>query len=186
MFRAVQFAVWFVLAAGATLFAEQADRKAEGQPSGVLPGIPRKGPGRTLGPRLTNPSSPASRLYRATPTERERALEKLPLRQQERIRRNLQWFDNLAKQDQAVVLKRAERYESMSREARQAFNQRFRDLAQLSPDRRQAVGAALRRLQTASDDERAKILASPQFRSRFSEEEVKLISDLSQVIPPAM
>ena len=95
--------------------------------------------------------------------ERERALEKLPLRQQERIRKNLEWFDGLAKPDQAIVLKRAERYEAMSPEARQAFNQQFRALAQLPPDRRQALGAALRRLQTMSDEQRAKVLASPAF-----------------------
>jgi hypothetical protein len=48
------------------------------------------------------------------------------------------------------------------------------------------LGAALRRLQTMSDEQRAGVLASPAFTSRFSADEIKLISDLSQVIPPAM
>lgn len=183
MARCVQFAWLLILASATAIFGDQ---KADPTPPVIRPVLPRKAGGRTMGPRLTNPGNPASRLYRASPEERDRALEKLPLRQQERIRKNLQWYDALAKQDQAIVLKRAERYESMSPEARQAFNQQFRALSQLPPDRRQAVGAALRRLQSMSDSERGNILASPAFHSRFSEEEQKLISDLSQVIPPAM
>jgi hypothetical protein len=183
MSRFLQLAGLLVAASGTLLLADQrADAEAP-----LRPVVPRKGVGgRALGPRLTNPSSPASRLYRATPAERERALEKLPLRQQERIRKNLEWFDGLSKADQAIVLKRAERYEAMSPEARQVFNRQFRALAQLAPERRQAVAAALRRLQTMSDEQRAGVLASPEFTSRFSAEEIKLISDLSQVIPPAM
>jgi hypothetical protein len=183
MCRAVQFAALLMLAAG-TLLA--ADQKVDAKPPVVRPMVPRAGAGRAKGPRLTNPGSPASRLFRASPAERERALEKLPFRQQEQIRKHLAWFDGLAKPDQEMILKRAERYESMSPEARQVFNQQFRALAQLPPGRRLAVGAALRRLQTVPDEERARILASPAFQNRFTEEEQKLISDLSQVIPPAM
>ena len=183
MFRAVQFAGLLILAAG-TLSAS--DQKVDAKPPVIRPMVPKGGGGRAKGPRLTNPGSPASRLDRATPAERERALEKLPLRQQEQIRKHLSWFDGLAKPDQAIILRRAERYESMSPEARRVFNQQFRALAQLPPGRRQAVGAALRRLQTLPDEERARIMASPAFRDRFTEEEQKLISDLSQVIPPAM
>src|SRR5690242_18761710 len=50
--------------------------------------------------RLANPANPVARLYRASPEERERALEKLPPAQQERFRRNLQWFDSLPKRQQ--------------------------------------------------------------------------------------
>jgi len=183
MHRSFQFAGLLAIVA---ITAPAADQKAaakapDAKPPVVRPVIPRKGAAK--GPPITNPASPASRLYRATPEERERALEKLPVRQQERIRKNLEWFDALAKQDQAIILKRAERYESMTPEARQAFNQQFRALAQLPQERRQAVASVLRRLQTMTDEQRAAVLASDAFRNRFSPEEQRLIVDLSQVIP---
>ena len=115
MSRSVQFAGLLILASATAVFGDQ---PADARPPVIRPVLPKKSGLRTMGPRLTNPGNPASRLYRASPEERDRALEKLPLRQQERIRKNLAWYDALAKPDQAIVLKRAERYESMSPEAR--------------------------------------------------------------------
>ncbi len=186
MARALQFAGLLILASAVLAFGDQkADAKAPTPKSLVRPIIPKKaGGGRAMGPRLTNPGSPASRLFRAGPEERERALEKLPPRQQEQIRKNLAWFDGLPKADQTTILKRAERYEALSPEARQTFNQQFRAWQQLPQDRRQAVAAALRRLQTLSDDQRNAVLSSAPFRERFSSEEQKLIADLSQLMPP--
>src|SRR5262249_22621991 len=60
-------------------------------PRGGARGGPRSAGGvlPKAGPRLTNPGSLAARLYKASPQERERALEKLPAAQQENIRKNL-------------------------------------------------------------------------------------------------
>jgi hypothetical protein len=102
------------------------------------------------------------------------------------MRNNLQWFDGLPKQQQEIVLRQTERYEALSPDARKAFQQRMRDLQGLPQERRQAVGAALRRLQVMNDDQRARVLASDQFKSRFSPEEQKIISDLSEVLIPPM
>jgi hypothetical protein len=148
-------------------------------------GPPRKGGGpKALGPRLTNPSSPAARLFQATPEERERALEKFPPARQEAIRKNLEWFDHLPKDQQELVLKRSERLAELPPEKQRAFRQQLQALNRLPQDRRQAVGRALRRLQVMPDGERAKILASEEFKTRFSADEQKIISDLSEVMLP--
>src|SRR5215831_11876382 len=86
----------------AAAFADQA--KAGKETPAPRPPAAAKGPkngggggGRKLGPALVNPASPAARLFRATPEERERVIEKFPQARQDAIRRNLQWFDGLPK-----------------------------------------------------------------------------------------
>lgn len=149
-------------------------------------GLPRNGGGQRLGPPLINPASPAARLFQASPEERERALEKFPPARQEAIRKNLEWFDRLPKAQQDVVVRRTERLAALSPEKQRAFQQQLQALNGLAQERRQAVVMALRRLQIMSDDERAKVLASEQFKSRFSPEEQKIIADLSEVMLPSM
>ncbi len=139
-----------------------------------------------LGPRLTNPNNPLERLYRATPEQRERVLEKLPPLQQERARKNLEWFDRLPKEQQQMVLQRADRLAALPPEKRLAFQQSLRSFQQLPQDRKAAIGVALRRLQVMPEDQRNRVLSSDQFRVRFSPEERKIILDLSEVmLPPA-
>src|SRR5262245_38258701 len=109
MQRPFQFAGSLLLCA-ALGFADQAAKGAgalrpafKGVPKG---GIPKAG---SKGPRITNPASPAARLYRATPEQRERVLEKLPLNRQQQMRRELEWFDGLPKDQQEQVIRRSER-----------------------------------------------------------------------------
>jgi hypothetical protein len=78
-------------------------------------GIPRAP---QMGPPLSNPGSQVARLYRATPEERERALEKLPARVQEQFRQQLARFDAMPKPQQEVLIRRAERYAALRRRRR--------------------------------------------------------------------
>jgi len=133
---------------------------------------------------LRNPGSPAARLYRATTEQRERALEKLPANMQERIRKELAWFDSLPREQQEIALKRTERLAAMPLNQQRTVRQQLQALNRLEPERRRAVRGALNRLQSVSEDQRKSILARPQFRARFSAEEWQMIMDLSAVMIP--
>lgn len=138
------------------------------------------------GPRLANPASPAARLFQATPEERDRAIEKLPLAQQERVRNQLKYFDSLPKGQQEIMLRRTEALDALTPEKRRAFQQQMQNMNRLPPDRQQAVRGALRRLQVMPEERRNNVLNSEQFKSMFSPEEQKMISDLSEVMVPPM
>jgi hypothetical protein len=144
---------------------------------------PAKLPG-ARGPRLTNPNSPAARLFLAGPEERERVLSRLAPEQQERIRRNLTWFDALSQQDKDIVVQRTERFASLAPARRRLFNQQLRALNAMRQERRQAIRQALMRLQMMPDARRNAIIASEEFRNRFSPAELQIISDLSAVMLP--
>lgn len=182
MGRLLQFAGSFALAA-ASLAAEQAAKPGTGgafRPNfkGGIPKAPQKGP------RLNNPGSPAARLYRATPDQRERVLEKLPSARQEQMRRELEWFDNLPKDQQEQVIRRSERLASLPLEKQQAIQRQMQALNRLPVERTRAVRQALLRLQELPEEERAEVLSREHFRNQFSAEELQIITDLSAVMPP--
>ena len=134
------------------------------------------------GPRPTNPANPMVRLFGATPEERDRALEKLNPRAQEAARKQFAWFDSLPKEEQARVLRRAERFDALTPEQRDTFRRQTQAWQQMPQERKQQIGAVLRRLETLPEEQRQEWMRRPAFQNRFSPEEQKLISDLLTVM----
>ena len=138
-----------------------------------------------MGPPLSNPGSPAARLYRATPEERERALEKLPPRMQAQLREQLQRFDAMPKPQQDILIRRAERFASLTLEQKANFASQMVALRKVPEERRRTIVLALRRLQPLSEDERQKLLNGENFQALFTPEEQKIVVGLAAVmIPP--
>jgi hypothetical protein len=144
------------------------------------------GGGRNMGPGLTNPDNPVARLYRASPEERERALEKLPARMQEQFRTRLKWYDNLPPNQQRLVLNRTDRFDALPADRRAAIKAQFAALNKLPQERKAAIVRALRSLEVMPDEQRTKLLAGDEFKSRFSPEEQNIIADLSEVMLPPL
>jgi hypothetical protein len=163
-----------------------ADQKEAARPilprKGFAKGIPKGAP--KMGPPLSNPGSPVARLYRASPEERERALEKLPFRMQEQFRRHLERFDAMPKPQQQVLIKRADRFAALSAEQKSAFAGHMAALAKLPEDRRREIGIAIRRLQPLSEEDRQRLVASEAFQGRFSADERNIVVGLAEVMTP--
>jgi hypothetical protein len=159
-------------------------RPAPVQPAPAPRPVPKAGIPRQpkLGPPLSNPGSLAARLYRATPEERDRALEKLPLKMQELLRKQLADFDRMPKEQQQVWIRRAERFAALSPERKAQINGQLQALVKLPADRRREIGIALRRLIAVPEEDRRRILSSDEFKSRFSADEQKMIADLADVM----
>ena len=194
MTRPVQFVGMLLLAAAAGVCAQNDKAAKDPVPSGsgwFRPGVPKGGIPKA-GPkgiqktavRISNPTSLAAPLYRATPEQRDRALEKLPFPMQQRLRKELEQFDQLPKEQQETMIRQTERFHALPPEKQLAFRQELVALNHLEKDRKQQVAAALRRLHNVTADERAKILARPAFRERFSIEEFQIITTLAEVMLP--
>jgi len=163
-----------------------ADNVRPARPPVVRPNgaVRNPGGGRNMGPGLTNPANPVARLYRASPEERERALEKLPAKMQEQFRTRLKWFDNLPPNQQRLVLNRTDRFAALPAERQTAIKEQFTALNKLPQERKTAIVRALRSLEVMPDEQRSRLLGSDDFKSRFSPEEQKIIADLSEVMLP--
>jgi len=136
-------------------------------------------------PRLLNPASPAARLMRATPEERQRALQQFPPARQEQIRKQLEWFDRLPKVQQDIEIRRIERFAALPPDQRAAVRREVQALNQLPPERRQAIRRALLALSALNANQRARRMNNPAFRSRFTGDEQRMIATLSDgLLPP--
>jgi hypothetical protein len=143
-------------------------------------GVPKQQPIPKGAARLVNPASIAARLYRMSPEEREHALEKLPTEQaRENARKQLEWFDSLPKEQQAAQLRRLDRFAELTPEKRAEVRGLILEANHLPPARAAAVRQALFRLQQMTDQERENTLHRPAFQARFSPEELRIITGLS-------
>lgn len=129
--------------------------------------------------RIVNPANAATRLFRMSPEQRERALEPLPPKQQENARKLLAWFDNLPKEQQDIQIRRLDHFSKLPPEKRAEVRQLVVAANQLPPPRKRIVGAELLRLQQMTDAQREATLNRPVFQARFSAEELRIITGLA-------
>jgi hypothetical protein len=158
----------------------QPSRPAPAKPAPGKGGAPKQQPIPKGGARLLNPVSVAARLFRMSPEEREHALEKLPTEQgRENARKLLNWFDSLPRETQEIQLRRLDHFAQLTPEQRAEVRGLILEANHLPPGRSAAVGQALFRLQRMTDQEREATLQRPAFQARFSPEELRIISRLS-------
>lgn len=125
----------------------------------------------------------------------------LPLDQQLKLLENEPGFKKLPADRQSALLDRLKKFNSLTPDKRDQALQRMEFLAQLSPQQRQqlrdanqqlqtlpadrqvAVHTALRHLRQMPPAERRQVIQSDRFRSTFSDQEQKLISQLAEMNP---
>jgi hypothetical protein len=125
----------------------------------------------------------------------------LPLDQQLTLLENDPWFKKLPPQKQAALRERLKKFNSLPPEKREWMAQNLEFLSKLTPqqrqqlrdanhqveglpaDRRVAVHKAVRHLRQMPPAERQQVIQSDRFRSTFSDQEQKLISQLAEMSP---
>jgi hypothetical protein len=113
--------------------------------------------------------------------ESEPGFRRLPADRQTALRERLKKFNSLtpAQRDQAV--KRMEFLAKLTPQQRQQLRSANEQLKGLPPERQVAVHKALRHLRQMPQAERQQVIQSDDFRSTFSDQEQKLISQLAEM-----
>lgn len=163
-----------------------AQGRNQGQPA--KPNTPRQSqqqPRQNAQPKVNQPAGDEifMRLQRMTPEEREKALQKLPPAQRERIENRIQNFQNLPPAVQERRLNRLEKLNSLPKAEQKQVRQSMRDLQKLPDDRKRAINQELRRMAVMGDDEKQYHMNTEEFRSRFSPAEQEMVGNLSKVFP---
>jgi len=142
--------------------------------------MPKKAPGSN---RLNAPNGAVERLLAMPPEQRERVLEKLPPAQQENLRRRFEQFDRRPPEERARLLNQWRRLESLPPEKRQLLARQMQAFNALPDDRRLVLRRALVQLSRLSPEERQARLDSRPFRNRFSDSELRMLSDIAENYP---
>ena len=121
------------------------------------------------------------------PQERQKKLEQdprfrqLPPQRQQELLHRLQAFDAMPLQEQQRVLNRMEMIEHLPPEQQRRAHALFDEFRTLAPQHKQMMRQTLRQMRTMSPDARLHFLGSPQIRSLYSPEEVRMLYDFNSI-----
>jgi hypothetical protein len=115
--------------------------------------------------------------------ENEPNFKKLPADRQAALRERLKKFNSLTPEKRAEALQRMEFLAKLTPQQRQQLRDANQQLKVLPPERQVAVHTALRHLRQMAPAERQQVIQSDRFRSTFSDQEQKLISQLAEMSP---
>jgi hypothetical protein len=117
--------------------------------------------------------------------ENEPGFKKLPADRQAALRERLKKFNSLTPAQRDEAVKRMEFLAKLTPQQRQQLRDANQQLKGLPPERQVAVHTALRHLRQMPPAERQQVIQSDRFRSTFSDQEQKLISQLAEMSPAA-
>ena len=115
--------------------------------------------------------------------EDDPGFKKLPPDRQAALRERLKTFNSLTPEKRAQALQRMQFLARLTPQQRQQLREANQQLKVLPPDRQVAVHTALRHLRQMPPAERQQVIQSDRFRSTFSDQEQKLISELAELNP---
>ena len=121
------------------------------------------------------------------PQERQQKLEQdprfrqLPPQRQQELLHRLQAFDAMPRQEQQRVLNRMEMIEHLPPEQQRRAEALFGEFRTLAPQHKQMMRQTLRQMRTMSPDARLHFLGSPQIRSLYYPEEVRMLYDFNSI-----
>jgi uncharacterized protein DUF3106 len=184
---ALQFAGALLLAAASGVSSDQKAKPAPPPKTAAKPapknpgkagGAPKKGGG-----GLYNPLNPVQRLWQMTPEQRERVLEQLPPERQAQMRQQLEKFDSLPAAQKERLSRLAQPLTALPPAKQRIVYQGIVGINHLPEDRKKPVRQELLSLLEMSKEERAARLASDEFKTKYSRQEQKILSDLSTNLP---
>ncbi len=124
---------------------------------------------------------------RLPPQERQRRLEQdprflqLPPQRQLELLHRLQAFDAMPAQEQQRVLNRMEMIEHLPPEQQRRTEALFEQFRTLAPQRKQMMRHTLRQMRNMPPDARLHFLGSPEIRSTYSTDEVRMLYDFNSI-----
>jgi hypothetical protein len=192
MVRAIQFAGVVSLCVAAVWAADQ--KTAKNPPPPKAPPAAKAAPGPKGnpkgangapkgGPHIANPANPMQQLFRMSPEDRERALEKFPPQQQARIRGQLQKLDNLPPLEKQRLLRLGNELSSLPPDKQLLVDRQMRAYNALPEDRRRMIGPELQMLRRMPEDRRLARIMSEDFRTKYTPVEQQMMIDISQYLP---
>jgi Protein of unknown function (DUF3106) len=123
------------------------------------------------------------------PDQQMKALEndpffkRLPPQRQNELRERLKNFNSMPPEKRDQALQRMEFLAKLSPQQREQLRNASQQLRGLPPERQVAVHKAVRHLRQMPPQERQQVLQSDRFRTTFSDQEQKLISQLTEMTP---
>jgi Protein of unknown function (DUF3106) len=135
-------------------------------------------------PGLKAAQPPAlERLQRLAPHERQKLLERLPPDRAQKLQERLDEYDRMTPQQRQRLNQQYDWFNRLPPEKQENLRKVFQRYNSLPQDRQEAVRQEFNTLHGLSDAERNQRTHSGEFRSRYSQDEQKVLEEMSKSIP---
>jgi hypothetical protein len=148
-------------------------------------GMTRSRPMSPPGQGKVNPGArtPIEEFETMSPEQRQKALERLPPEQRQRLQQRLDRFNQLPPEQQRSLKNLYNRLHQLPPDRQDAVRKSINKLSQQPPERQQAMRQELRSMASMSPDERQAHVSSPEFRGKFNKKEQEIVRDITEVLP---
>jgi hypothetical protein len=166
------------LAAVAICLAFGPPARAQGRRGGGIsrPTAPQRQQGRA-------DKTPIEEFETMSPAERQKALDRLPPADRQRLQERLDRFNQLPPERQQALKNLYNRLHQLPPDRQNAVRQSINKFSQMPPERQQAIRGALTNMANMSPEDRKKHVSTPEFRQKFNKKEQEIVRDMAEVLP---
>lgn len=129
------------------------------------------------------PKTPIDEFDRMSSEQQQRALQRLPPGQRQKLQERLQRFNQLPREQQQTLRNLYTRLHQLPANRQDSVRKAINRFSEQTPDRQRAVRDELRLLATTPKQDRESRMASREFRQSFSRKEQGIVRDLIPVLP---
>ena len=129
--------------------------------------------------------TPIDEFERMSPEQQQRALNRLPPGQRQKLQERLGRFNRLPPEQQQPLRNLYNRLHQLPPDRQNTVRNSMNRFSEQPPERQQAIREELRGMAALPQRERDARLASREFRSRFSGKEQGIVREMSPLLPPA-
>lgn len=141
---------------------------------------PRPGRSPTAG---RGTKTPIEEFETMSPEQRQKALNRLPPEQRQKLQERLDRFNQLPPERQQALKNLYNRLHELPPERQNAVRQSINKFALIAPERQQAIRGELTNMANMSPEERRTYVSAPEFRQKFNKKEQEIVRDMSEVLP---
>lgn len=127
--------------------------------------------------------TPIEEFETMSPEQQQKALNRLPPEQRQRLQERLQRFNQLPPERQRALSNLYNRLHQLPPERQDAVRKSIHNFSKQPPERQQAIREQLRSLAGMSPEQRQAEASSPEFQKRFNKKEQEIVRDMSEVLP---
>ncbi len=128
--------------------------------------------------------TPIDEFQTMSPRDRQKALDRMPPAQRQKLEERLQKFNELPADQQRTLKTMYNRLHELPPGRQDAVRKSMNQFSEQPQERQQALRQELRGIGELPQQDREARLKSPEFRSKFSGKEQGIIRDMSELLPP--
>lgn len=120
---------------------------------------------------------------RMSPEQREKTLAKLPPERAEKLRKQLDEYSKMTPQQQAAAREQLAAFRNLPPQRQEEMRKAFSNFSRQPVERQQVIREELDQLRGLPEADRQARLNSPEFQGLFTNNERKIIRDMSGLLP---